>query len=229
MRKVVNGRMYGYVYEIRNKITGELYIGRHKWEISGEIDKSYFGSGKRIRQQIEKYGKDSFEVKCIAEAETRDELIRMEEAAISEYKQRCQENLLNISNRGGSGFDTSLWPKDRREAYLINQSNNNKKSNAHLHFGRVDGQYNGRYGKPVSKDTREKISNKNKGRIQSNEEREMRRAAHMTKCPDVKPPSCIGKIWITNGKEDKLVYLNEIHNFSGFYRGRTFMKGKKKA
>ena len=45
-----------YIYLTTNTINGMKYIGKHY----GELDDSYLGSGKLIKQAILKYGKDHF-------------------------------------------------------------------------------------------------------------------------------------------------------------------------
>jgi len=45
-----------YIYKITNKINGKWYIGKHNG-----TDPNYFGSGKLLKQAVEKYGKENFE------------------------------------------------------------------------------------------------------------------------------------------------------------------------
>lgn len=49
--------MYGYIYRTINLINGRKYIGQHKSE---NFDSSYIGSGKLLKQAVEKYGKNCF-------------------------------------------------------------------------------------------------------------------------------------------------------------------------
>lgn len=49
--------MYGYIYKTTNLINNKIYIGQHK---SDRFDESYFGSGKLLKQAIQKYGKENF-------------------------------------------------------------------------------------------------------------------------------------------------------------------------
>lgn len=60
--------MYGYIYKTVNNINGKFYIGKHKYP-KYEIDPSYYGSGKRLKEAIKKYGKENFsrELICICE------------------------------------------------------------------------------------------------------------------------------------------------------------------
>lgn len=54
--------MFGYIYETTNLINNKKYIGKHK---SKEFDKFYLGSGTYIKNAIEKYGKENFQVKIL--------------------------------------------------------------------------------------------------------------------------------------------------------------------
>ena len=43
-----NAKTYGYIYKITVKETGQYYIGQHKAYRPGEVEKTYWGSGKII-------------------------------------------------------------------------------------------------------------------------------------------------------------------------------------
>lgn len=45
-----------YIYLITNSVNGMKYIGKHY----GELDDTYLGSGKLLKLDIAKYGKDCF-------------------------------------------------------------------------------------------------------------------------------------------------------------------------
>lgn len=46
-----------YLYEIKNKNNGNIYIGIHS---TLDIDDGYMGSGSEITAAVKKYGPDSF-------------------------------------------------------------------------------------------------------------------------------------------------------------------------
>ena len=87
-------------YVTVNKITGEYYFGSHKQE-TDEFD-GYFGSGRFIRESLEKYGKDSLVRKTIACFDNRKESIDLEHKLIRNKKknQKCQNR-----SSGGQSFD----------------------------------------------------------------------------------------------------------------------------
>jgi hypothetical protein len=58
----------GFVYIIRNKLTGMMYIGKKNFRGTGKLNKgkqsnwrSYTGSSKQVNEDIEKLGKENFE------------------------------------------------------------------------------------------------------------------------------------------------------------------------
>ena len=52
--------MISHIYKIENKLTGEYYIGKHQGIDQKKQKGKYWGSGDRIKNQINKYGKENF-------------------------------------------------------------------------------------------------------------------------------------------------------------------------
>lgn len=64
--------MYGYIYKTTNLINNKIYIGQKK---SNEfLNEKYLGSGKILRQAIDKEGKQNFKVELLEECESAQEL-----------------------------------------------------------------------------------------------------------------------------------------------------------
>lgn len=78
--------MYGYVYLLTNKINDMKYIGIRASSI---VDESYYGSGVRIRNAVNKYGVDNFQREILHWCDTPEELILME---VRELKDRNAAN-----------------------------------------------------------------------------------------------------------------------------------------
>jgi len=78
----IHDNMFGFIYEITNKVNGKKYIGKKqcvrkirrkplKGKTRNRIDqkesdwKTYTSSSKELNEDIQKYGKDNFEFKIL--------------------------------------------------------------------------------------------------------------------------------------------------------------------
>lgn len=73
--------MFGYIFEVTNKKTGEKYLGK-RYAVT--FDKNYFGeeNNDALAVAIEKNGRPSFEVKMLMPYETPEAI----DAAFAEMK-----------------------------------------------------------------------------------------------------------------------------------------------
>ena len=86
------------IYKITNLVNDKIYIGAHA---TTNVEDDYLGSGVRISQAIEKYGRDSFKKDIIAIFDTPEEMWNAEfEIVNDEFLKK--ENVYNI-HRGGVG------------------------------------------------------------------------------------------------------------------------------
>jgi group I intron endonuclease len=90
---------YGYIYQTENKINGKRYIGQHK---SKSFDTKYYGSGKILKQAIQKYGKEKFSCFPLAWAFNKEELDKLEIEYIAHYRPEY-----NLTKGGDGGCGTS--------------------------------------------------------------------------------------------------------------------------
>ena len=136
---------FGYIYKYTDLTTGKIYIGKRE---KPYFDNAYWGSGKNWKPVLNCVGKDNIKREILCWASSRKELRDLEIKFISELNSTDPSIGYNI-HRGGSGGnslnDTEKWSELHR------------------------GPRNGRYGKPVSGETREKISKANRGRTYSPE------------------------------------------------------------
>ena len=88
--------MFGYIYETTNLVNGKTYIGKKK----GEFDKTYYGSGMILKQALNKYGKENFEVVVISTYDTEEDLNNAEILFIE-----TRNPTYNIA-KGGTGGNT---------------------------------------------------------------------------------------------------------------------------
>lgn len=136
-----------YVYVIVNKINLKLYFGSHSWS-GTDIDKNYYGSGKIIKQAIEKYGKDNFIVYPIQFYSNAEECRKAEEELLTRYDIANNPYCYNIKN-SAIGWDKGKPLSDEHRKKLSQALK----------------------GKTVSEETRRKLSQANKGKTLSDEHR----------------------------------------------------------
>ena len=63
--------MYGFIYITTNHVNGKKYIGQKKYDDKGKW-KDYLGSGKHLKNAINKYGRENFSKEIIEECETKE-------------------------------------------------------------------------------------------------------------------------------------------------------------
>lgn len=134
------------VYETKNLVTGDLYIGvckttRFNFHL-------YLGSGSVLRSAVRKYGRDNFERTTLIEVETAKEAYLIEAAIVDEEWVARQDTYnLKTGGLGGMGFSFPM-PEAAKEKIR---------------------QY--RLGRKHTEETKSKIRDSVKGRVRTEEER----------------------------------------------------------
>ena len=96
--------MYGYIYETTNVVNKRKYIGQHH----GDFSNKYIGSGSYLHRDIEKYGKDNFNVILLEECFSQKDLDFKERLWIENLRKTYPIELIyNISDGGQTRF--YLW------------------------------------------------------------------------------------------------------------------------
>jgi hypothetical protein len=117
-----------YIYVITNTATGKIYIGQHK----GNNLKKYLqtklsdahghrGGHSHLYASMRKHPKDAWSIEPLMEADTKEELDRLEILLIALYDTRNPEVGYNIC-KGGEGFTGEFTPEHRKKI-----SDSNKK------------------------------------------------------------------------------------------------------
>jgi hypothetical protein len=130
MKEVVIMKQH-YIYLTLNTINGMKYIGKHY----GELDDSYLGSGKLLKEDISKYGKDVFIKSVLFVSENDVENSKKEIEFISLYNAVSNPLFYNIHIGGSGGNTTAGYTKEEKEALKRKLSEVNR------------GKNNGMYGK----------------------------------------------------------------------------------
>lgn len=88
------------IYRTTNLLNNRYYIGMHSTE---NIDDGYLGSGRRIKAEIKKYGKENFVREVLEELPTR-EALKLREAEIVNVELLADKRCLNLKDGGEGGF-----------------------------------------------------------------------------------------------------------------------------
>lgn len=156
---------YGYVYRTTNLINKRFYIGKHVYSKEG-IDPYYYGSGKILKQAIQKYGVNNFICEIIDVANSKEELNQKEKHWI-EYYRKINADLYNIAS-GGDGGNTNSgkklskeWKEKIRKANTGRKlTEETKKKISDSHKGKTPWNK----GIPISEEQKIKLSKANKGK-----------------------------------------------------------------
>lgn len=90
-----------HIYKITNKINGKWYIGK-----TNGRDLNYFGSGKLLKQAVDKYGKDNFERIILEEVDS--DINAREQYWIEQTNAVADPMSYNLAS-GGEGGDLSKF------------------------------------------------------------------------------------------------------------------------
>lgn len=146
--ELVDLKPFGYIYKFTNLTNNKIYIGKRE---RSTFDESYYGSGKLWWEDIRDLDKSLIKREIIAWGLNRKELNELEKFFIAKFSSQDPSIGYNI-HKGGQGGNSLNDP--------VTWSLMHK------------GEHNGRYGKPVSQETRDKISKANKGKNRSAETRQ---------------------------------------------------------
>ena len=160
-----------YVYKITCKITGEFYFGS---SFNAKSD-WYWGSGRKIKERIAKYGKDNFVKEILGEFDDRVEAHKVENEYIEQFRNddKCLNQMLN---RHFGSFSEETRAKnsvstcrEKNPMYGKHFSDEHRSKLSASLKGLMSGENNPRYGKIVSDNTRAKISAANLGKHRTTE------------------------------------------------------------
>jgi len=101
--------IYFTVYKITNKNNDMIYIGSHKTK---KLNDKYFGSGKKIKEEIKKIGIENFTKEILSIHETNEEML-LEEKRIVNREFIEQINTYNLIIGGGCNTADTILVKNK--------------------------------------------------------------------------------------------------------------------
>ena len=163
--------MLGYVYRTTNLIDGKVYIGQHH---KPRFERSYYGSGKNIKEAVKKYGKHNFKVEVLQWCEIQEELDNKELYHIQQHHKKNPEAIYNIVIDKIVICIPEYFTEEMRLKCKIRYSGKNNP----MYGVSMSGEKNGMYGETHTEETKKLLSETaiklqygktNKGLIRSEE------------------------------------------------------------
>lgn len=161
--------MFGYIYMTENLVNGKKYIGQKK--STKFLNERYLGSGALLAKAIEKYGKENFKVSLICECESKEELNEMEIYYIKLYDAQNNPNFYNLAPGGESGVGGPKFKGHKHTDESRRKISENNKGEKNAFYGKKHTEETkqhmkemAKHRKPVSDETRQKLSQIRKGR-----------------------------------------------------------------
>lgn len=108
-----------YIYKITNKINGKIYVGKRKApEGKQPLEDSYMGSGIRLFEAYNKYGKENFSKDILEEGFPEEYSNEKERFWIAQLNSTDPEIGYNLTFGGDGGNLTALLTEDQRQEWI---------------------------------------------------------------------------------------------------------------
>jgi len=195
---------------ITNNINGKTYIGKHQ---TIDINDNYMGSGKLLKRAQSKHGLENFKKEILFVFDTEKEMNAKEAELVTE--EFClREDTYNICVGGQGGF-----------SYINSNGLSSSWSGKSLSDNHKEKIRISECGKIVSKETKQKISDSQKGKqyfLNKSHTSDTKLRMSLS-AKNRKTNSQTGTMWITNGIDNKKI--KTIDNIQeSWYKGRVIKK-----
>jgi len=161
------------IYKTTNLVNGRQYIGKDKKNCP-----SYLGSGTFLKKAIQKYGKENFKKEILEVCSTHEELIEREEYWLNYYDAGNNPMFYNMHNHSSGGLSIRGEKNHRfgthhteERKQMMRERMTGEKNPIYGKGYMFTGEKNHFYGKKHSIETREKIKEKRKLQVFSEESR----------------------------------------------------------
>lgn len=207
-------KQYNYFYKIENTLNGKFYFGVHS---TNNLEDNYFGSGKRLKYAIKKYGKENFIKENLLFFETYKQAFDYEIEIVNEallLDPSCYN--LKVGGKGGLGFISDEQQLRRAKAASAAQR--------HKFFN--DPIYHERRMQQLSESCKKRHKNGDfdnnkrfKDKLHTKETKELIGSKNKINQSGA-GNSQYGTCWVTNKKENKKIHRGDLIP-TGWKLGRT--------
>ena len=209
--------MFYTIYKITNKINGKFYIGKHQTK---NLNDGYMGSGKLIRNAIQKYGKENFSKEILHVFDSEEEMNAKEKELVV-----VSEMSYNLCDGGNGGFgyinNSGLAPRIFRDDKVL-QKEASRKGNECLNLLRSDTEWMRRYKQKLSAAAKSNPSRGFKNKKHTSQTKQLISRSN-SESQRGRKNSQYGTIWITDGFQNRKVNKSAIIPI-GWYAGRILRK-----
>lgn len=201
--------MFYTIYLTTNNINGKIYIGKHK---TSNINDSYFGSGKALRNAIKLYGINNFTKTVLFVFDNEDDMNSKEKELVTEdFCKRKDTYNLCVGGKGGFSYiHNSCWEITNEKIQKKRRETVSKEEYKEKISGCIKN----------SEKFKNGISKRGKTCFFHSEETKEK----MRKPKNVKDKNPqYGTMWVTNGLESRQI-KKELPIPEGWRKGRTINK-----
>lgn len=117
--------MYGFIYVTENLLNGKKYVGQRAYQGRWHL---YLGSGTLLRKAIRAHGAASFKRTIIQEAQTADELNRLEAFYVEQFNAVDDPNWYNLVPGGHANVTRGFAGKKHTEDTKVKMRANHKRT-----------------------------------------------------------------------------------------------------
>ena len=205
------------LYKVTNQLNNRFYIGKHSTRI---LEDGYLGSGKRIRYEVKKYGKENFVREIMEFCESDIKLNEREKEIVNEELLK-EELCLNLKNGGEGGWKNINQDKEKHRADSARGGSKSGAKNWKKHHSEMSFEERLRRSKLAAKTKRKNETHQSfLGKSHSAETKKKMSSTNKERGNHIgEKNSQFGSMWISNGLEAKKI-KNTDSIPEGWHRGR---------
>lgn len=98
---------YHFIYKTTNLLNGKYYYGMHS---TNDLNDGYYGSGRRLKRSLNKYGKENHKVEIVEYLPNRKSLIDREKEVVN-LNEIAKEECMNLMIGGRGGLPINVDEK----------------------------------------------------------------------------------------------------------------------